>query len=271
MSEALKTENQTGSVTRPLHRIRAMIWRVWRGANKAILHKALPLLAKPQPGALLLERIGSDYGGWTIPADLIHPDWICYCIGVGIDASFDFGLVKRFGCSVFSMDPTPKAVQYMAKENYDRSKLTFLPIGIWTSDTQLRFYEPANPLHASNLSTFDLHGTGRFVTAECKSLPSIMNQLGHTSIQLMKLDVEGAWRDVVDKMIADRLVPPVFCVEMDSPVSLKSALNTIGKLKKIGMQLVHVEKDNYLFVATSLMQAKSSLKSETAEPVTSQV
>lgn len=271
MSEALKTETQTKSLAGPFHRIRAMVWRVWRGANKAVLHKALPLFAKPQPGDLRLERIGSGYGGWTIPADLIQPDWTCYCIGVGIDASFDFGLVKRFGCSVFSMDPTPKAVQYMAKEDYDRSRLTFLPVGIWTSDTQLRFYEPANPLHASNLSTFDLHGTGRFVTAECKSLTSIMKQLSHSHIQLMKLDVEGAWRDVVDKMIADRLVPPVFCVEMDSPVSLKSALNTIGKLKKIGMCLVHVEKDNYLFVATSLMQAKGSLKSETAEPVTSQV
>ena len=32
--------------------------------------------------------------------------------GVGEDASFDLGIIERFGCSVFAFDPTPRAIAF---------------------------------------------------------------------------------------------------------------------------------------------------------------
>src|SRR5690242_13840895 len=119
----------SSSARRVLRRAGAILWRLRRGINKALVHKLLPYVAKTS-SISPLERLGSYYGGWYVPTGIIRPDWICYCVGVGIDATFDLALVDRFGCHVVSLDPTPKAIEYMRKLNYDRSRLDFRPVGV---------------------------------------------------------------------------------------------------------------------------------------------
>jgi len=80
----------------------------------------------------------------------------------------------------------------------DRTRLSFLPIGVWDEDTELRFFAPVNPAETSH-SVFDLQGTGNYFLAECRKLSSIMHELGHDHIDLLKLDIEGAWRNVIKK------------------------------------------------------------------------
>jgi hypothetical protein len=43
-----------------------------------------------------LVRLGSKYGGWIVPATLVRPDSVCYCVGVGEDISFDLALIERW-------------------------------------------------------------------------------------------------------------------------------------------------------------------------------
>lgn len=52
-----------------------------------------------------LVRLGSDYGGWTVPADLVESSWTCYSGGVGNDTTFDLAFIERFGCEVDAFDP----------------------------------------------------------------------------------------------------------------------------------------------------------------------
>src|SRR5215217_3108537 len=47
-----------------------------------------------------LRRLGSRYGGWTIPTSLLSSDSICYSAGVGEDVTFDLALIERLGCDV---------------------------------------------------------------------------------------------------------------------------------------------------------------------------
>jgi len=249
---------------RKLHRGGAILWRVRRKCDKMVVHTVLPLLKKAQCGELKLERLGSDYGGWTVPVDLLNERSICYCVGVGIDASFDFSLVEQFSCNVFSFDPTPKAIDYMEQAEYDRNRLRFLPIGVWNEDTQLRFYSPANPQETSH-SVFDLHGTGKHFTAECRRLSTIMQDLGHDHIDLLKLDIEGAWRKVIRNIVDERIRISILCVELDSPVTLARVLRIIRMLGSIGFVLAHFEKDNYLFVQKDLLSGSPNLRFENAD------
>lgn len=239
-------------VIRKVRRLGALLWRVRRKCDKMIIHAVLPFLAKPQDGELELERLGTDYGGWTVPVDLLNKRSICYCVGVGIDASFDFALADQFKCKVFSFDPTPKAIAYMESEQYDRERLKFMPIGVWNEDTELRFFAPANPAETSH-SVFDLQGTGKHFTAECRRLSTIMQDLGHEHIDLLKLDIEGAWRKVIRNIVDERIRISILCVELDSPVTLTRVLRVIRMLGSIGFVLVHFEKDNYLFVKKALL------------------
>lgn len=236
----------------------AILWRVRRKCDKMIVHALLPLLVKPQRDELKLERLGTDYGGWTVPVNLLNERSICYCVGVGIDASFDFALADRFGCSVFSFDPTPKAIAYMERAQYDRTLLRFLPIGVWNKDTELRFFSPANSEETSH-SVFDLHGTGKYFTAECRKLSTIMQNLGHEHIDLLKLDIEGAWRKVIQNIVDEHISISILCVELDSPTTLARVIRVIRALSSIGFVLVHFEKDNYLFVKKTLLSGPQEL------------
>mgnify|MGYP001571288732 FL=1 len=103
-----------------------MLWRICRKVHKMVIHAALPFMVRPQSVNLQLKRLGTDYGGWTIPIDVLNAKSICYCVGVGEDASFDLALLEQFRCAVISFDPTPKAIAYMERLQYDRSKLRFL-------------------------------------------------------------------------------------------------------------------------------------------------
>jgi len=249
-----------------LRRLGAILWRVRRKCDKIVVHALLPLLVKTQGGELKLERLGTDYGGWTVPVNLLDEHSICYCVGVGIDAIFDFILADRFGCNVFSFDPTPKAIAYMESERYDRERLKFMPIGVWNEDTQLRFYSPANPKETSH-SVFDLHGTGKHFTAECRKLSTIMQDLGHDHIDLLKLDIEGAWHNVIQNIVNENIIVSILCVEMDSPVTLLMVLTVIKMLKARGLKLVHFEKDNYLFVKKTLLTQPKELQGNSSDKI----
>jgi len=239
-----------------LYRLYAILWRVCRKLHKIIIQIFLPLIVRPQSGSLELKRLGTDYGGWTVPVNVLNEDSICYCAGVGTDASFDFALLDLFGCSVFSLDPTPKAIAYMKSEQYDRNKLSFLPIGVLDKDVELPFYAPAKDIEVS-CSIFDLHGRGQCFKARCYKLSSIMKQLGHDHIDLLKLDIEGSWRGIIPDIVNDGIKISVLCVEFDSPTKLTWVLSAIRMLKSIGFVLVFYEKENFTFVQESLISQPS--------------
>ena len=153
-------------------------WRLFRGFQKLIIKLGRPLfINNPSQKQLLLEKLGSNYGGWKVPVQLITKEWICYCFGVGNDATFDMALNERFNCQVFSFDPTPTALNYIEKVDYNKNLLHFYPWGIWKEDKKIKFYAAVDP-RDSNFSIFDLHGSGEFVVAECYKLSSIMSKLG---------------------------------------------------------------------------------------------
>jgi FkbM family methyltransferase len=161
-----------------------------------------------------LQRIGSDYGGWIIPAAVLGADSVCYCAGAGEDISFDLGLIKRFGCQVFSYDPTPRAIEHVRKTAADIPQYQFFPIGMWNKAEVLKFYAPADAQHVSH-SIVNLQKTDRFFEAPCERLSVLMQQNGHHRIDLLKLDIEGAEYKVLESLIEDRLDIRIICVEFD--------------------------------------------------------
>ena len=103
-----------------------------------------------------------------MPIDSLSNNPLCYCFGVGLDISFDLALAER-GAQVYAFDPTPRSIEFMGQANYDRSEIHFYPIGVWEQNADLRFYAPMNRAHA-NFSTKNIHASGDFFTAKCKTL-----------------------------------------------------------------------------------------------------
>jgi FkbM family methyltransferase len=201
-------------------------------------------------------RLGSKYGGWLLPAGMLNRASICYLAGAGEDITFDLALLERFDCHVHTFDPTPRAIAYVSQLGIAHPNFNFHPVGLWDADEDLKFYAPKDPQHVSH-SVVNLQGTQEFFEAPCRSLPSLMAQLGHTHLDLLKLDIEGAEHRVIDSMLASGIHARILCVEFDEAVLSLSAqgreriVTTVGRLLDAGYVLAGQEgRSNYSFVKT---------------------
>ncbi len=243
-----------------------------------------PLLAYVEADDLCpnsaLVRFGTLYGGWIIPADHgLTADSLCYCAGAGEDISFECALVEQYHCRVRIIDPTPRAIQhfkdlgqavhegvrfpvnnsevdYYSITDTHFERLQFLPVGLADTDAELKFYLPQNPAHVS-CSTLNLQKTDRYFTAPCFRLSSIMNQQDDDSIDLLKMDIEGAEYGVIEDVVASGLLPRILLIEFDeahTPLDDKAReriAQHIALLERAGMRCVAVEGSNATFAKTS--------------------
>jgi FkbM family methyltransferase len=163
-------------------------------------------------------------------------------------------LARERQCEVHTFDPTPKAIAYVAsRQHLLPARIFFHPWGVWASDERVRFFAPKDSMHVSH-SIVNLQNTSTFFEADCKRLRTIMDELGHNSLRLLKLDVEGAEYQVIESMLTDRIRPAVLAVEFDElhcPLDggARSRIKeTIESLVTAGYGLVSVDGANYTFV-----------------------
>src|SRR5580704_10523068 len=157
--------------------------RAYNNINKRIVRRAVSRLVTFRDSVPTV-TLGFGDGAWEVPADSLSKNPLCYCFGVGLDISFDIALAVQ-GAQVYAFDPTPRSIEFMRQSSYDREKIHFYPIGIWEQNAALRFYAPMNSAHA-NFSTKNIHATGEYFIANCKTLRSIMQEFGHKRIDILK-------------------------------------------------------------------------------------
>jgi FkbM family methyltransferase len=228
--------------------LRGGVAKLYRGANKRVARLYVQRACQSQTRGLELDYLGSKANGRTIPRGIVGPDSICYSFGVGLDVSFDLELIAKYNCQVHCFDPTPKSIAFIEPVIKKEPRLQFHPIGIWTEDTELTFFNPDENA-SGNFSVYDLHGRGVGFKAKCRTIETIMRNLGHTYIDFLKMDIEGGWFAVMIDMFRRNIVPrKALCLECDSPNSLAKSRRLVGELNKFGFNLEHRRKDDLLFV-----------------------
>lgn len=195
-----------------------------------------------------LEKLGSRHGGWVVPADMIEPEWICYCGGVGEDVTFDLTLIERFGCDVYAFDPTPRAIRHVSMAAAGNHRFHFFPYGLWSADTELKFYASRNP-ELVNHSVVNLQRTSTYFVAPCKRVSTVMKDLGHRRIDLLKIDIEGAEYEVLNSLMDDGLQSiRVLCVEFDQPMPIAGVYRMAKRVIRWGYSLVCIDAWNFTFI-----------------------
>jgi len=206
-----------------------------------------------------MEKIGTSYGGWFIPATLVNSNSIIYCAGCGEDISFDLGVIERYKCQVYAFDPTPKAIEYVNKVTKFNKNYHFFEFGLWDKNEVLKFYVPKNASHVSH-SIVNLQNTNNYISAEVRRLSDIMIENGHQKINILKLDIEGAEYKVISSLIEDNLNVDIICVEYDeyfNPLDKfyrSRIIDSIDSLLLNGYSLVYSEGNgNYTFIKKYLL------------------
>ena len=221
-----------------------MAMKIRNRTSKELSRKLLGFFRKSDASGLDLIRIGSEYGGWWMPTNLLANGFTAYCVGVGTDASFDFGVADRFDCKVFSLDPSPQSIEWISTVDLPEN-CQFHPVGMWKEDVVLRFFYDRR---SAQLSTRDIDGTGRVIELPVKRMSTLMREFGNSRVDLLKIDIEGSWREVLEDIIELPILPTILMVEFDTPVSLPAVIRWIDRLRDRGYDYCKCEKDNFLFV-----------------------
>lgn len=243
-------------------------------------------MTQQQNKALIPHRligVGS-YGGKYLPERVYDrlENAVCYCFGAGEDISFDAALA-RDGHEVFIFDPTPRAkihfdglmksvsegtnfgVNSSTTTFYDATpeataRMQFHGYGLWGANEVQKFYIPKNPAWVSH-SILNLQKTNDYFEAPCKTLKTIMDELGHGQIDILKIDIEGAEYVALERMMADGIRPAIINVEYDEGHHQLDAgaknriLESMRKLGAFGYAMTYQAGWDFTFLRIDLMKA----------------
>jgi len=222
-----------------------------------------------------LLRLGSNNKGWSIPKNLITENSVCYCASTGEDINFDFALIEHFNASVYSFNPVPNTIQYIqatidiikhgeaaccnnssivsAIDANELDKFSFFPMGLWDNDVICTYYGSTNS--NSFFYSVDIQETQPCFEAPCKKLSTIMYELGHSAIDLLKLDIGGAEYPVLLNLIKEGILPKVLCITFYEVKNYNKSI-LLEKLIDAGYGVLHVhnETDYTLLLDTDKQQ-----------------
>lgn len=165
----------------------------------------------------------------VLPEWTIQPDWVCYCGGVGEDIRFELELARRWGVHVHLFDPTPRSIAFMRAAQLPGEQFTFLPVGLWSEDATLHFAAPQNETYVSH-TVMDGNAQPGF-DAPCRSLPSLMSELGHDRVDLLKMNIEGAEGAVLDAALAAGIRPRVITLTWEGDGAFRKAIERTSRLR----------------------------------------
>jgi FkbM family methyltransferase len=189
-----------------------------------------------------LERFGSDYGGYFLDPSLIPVEPIIYSLGVGEDVSFDLGLIKRFRCTVHAFDPTPKVKLWIESQSLP-PEFTFHPVGIADFDGVTDFYLPPRPDFISHSLVRAPQYSDCSIRVPVARLSTIMRNNGHTRIDVLKMDIEGAEYSVLAELIKNRIPVTQIVAEFHhrlSGVGARKTREILALLNQYGMKICYV-------------------------------
>ncbi len=155
-------------------------------------------------------------GGWAYDASLLDEFRIVYSLGVGNNIDFDLGVIKRSQSNVYAFDPKP-AAQTLVDNNV-------LP-------RQFDFHAWATA------------GENNGIDVPSFTIATLVEKLGHSRIDLLKIEMEGAEYTVLEDLLASPIRPKQLLVGFHHrhvENGLKRMAAIIGGLREEGYRIIYV-------------------------------
>jgi FkbM family methyltransferase len=198
--------------------------------------------------------LGNDGARWSIHAPGLCEDSVIYSCGVGEDISFDLELIRRFGVTVHGFDPTPRTIRWLRTQAVPE-QFMFHEYGIADRDGCTRFFPPEDSSHVSH-SIVRRKTVATGIEVPVYRLFTIMNMLGHGSIDVLKMDVEGAEYAVLRDVLSSGVRVRQLLVEFHHrwpEIGLDQTRDAIRELNRAGYRIFDISPngEEYSFLLGS--------------------
>jgi len=112
----------------------------------------------------------------------------------------------------------------------------------------LKFYKQSNPDYISHSLDENMFGK-EFIEVPVKNLKTIMKELNHDHIDLLKIDIEGVENEVLEQMMDENIFPIYLSVDFDSiKLSEEKCNNTINRLISRGYKILKISGQDISFM-----------------------
>ena len=197
-----------------------------------------------------------------------------YCFGAGEDISHDIMIGNELNSNIYIFDPTPRSIEHVqyvkdvldnikksifnkrfggGDKNYwnlilnnkiKSDKIYFFDYGLSTKNEIVKFYKPSNEEYVSH-TIIKGFKSDQFINVQVKDIKTIMNELNHSKIDLLKLDIEGIECEVIEQLIQYKIFPTYLSVDFDIGYNGENRdLNDLNKVNKT----IHLLKENHYIV-----------------------
>lgn len=175
--------------------------------------------------------------------ELVKEDTIVYSFGIGEDITFDLAVIEKFDSKVFGFDPTPKSINWIATQKTPIN-FTFYDYGIdkFTAKVHSHLLKNPNNVSGSIISHANVNSSDT-IEVQMKSFKDITNELGHTKIDILKMDIEGAEYTVLEDILNSGIQIKQLLIEFHDLFVSKARSETRNALKQIrsnGFEIVAV-------------------------------
>lgn len=222
--------------------------RRWKTIRKAfatrVRHQRLRWRRVLDSVDLPVELVGGPKG-WPVCTELIDERSVVYSFGVGRNVDWDLAMIRRFGVTVHAFDPTPESIRWVRSQALSE-KFAFHACGISDRDGLQAFHAPKR---ASGYYTTEKRRRGGAdvapVQGEVRRLSSLMREMGHRRIDVLKLDVEGSEFAAIPDLVREGIEIGQLLVEVHyhhRAHSFREGMELIETLKRYGMRCFYVSE-----------------------------
>ena len=184
---------------------------MWGGAHtlaRAICGRGLVLIPLPElQESILLRRHTSDVAAfeqvfidreYDLPIGDLRPKFIIDG-GANVGCASVFFAEKFPQASIWAFEPERSNYEILEQNGKRFDNITTMKAAIWSSDTYVEIQNPNDEKWAFRVQQAANDGLSRI---QALSIPTILKMAGADRVDILKLDIEGAERDLFDETSA---------------------------------------------------------------------
>ena len=188
-------------------------------------------------------------GDWALCPDLLpEKNATVYSFGIGDSIACESLLIDSFGVEVHGFDPTP-SVESLLTELLVPSGFHYYPWALAGQDETIKLYPRLRGDGVTPSGMYTLVGEAgsiaQGISVEAKRLSTIMAELGHETIDVLKMDIEGAEYEVLSDVLESTIRPTQILVEFHhrfESIGKEKTRTVIQQLGAEGYQVAFVSQ-----------------------------
>lgn len=140
----------------------------------------------------------------------LSPQSVVIDAGCSYEADFSVWMIRRHGVRAFGVDPTRKHGEALRSlEQQYGGRFVHVPCAISAVDGLVTFHESRQNESGSLLGDHVnvLHDEITSYEVDAVTLASLLGRLGLTTVDILKLDLEGAEYEILERATAEQLHP----------------------------------------------------------------